>query len=484
MKHMTRKNIFLCFWIGVPIIAFAIALLVFAYLGTFSRYQADDFCIAGYVRSMGFWTTQTYLYTNWANSFTTNFLLSTIVLVGPRILPVLPALVLLFWVFTIYWFISNAFPSLVYGRAILLAEMLVFFVVLEAPDRYQILYWLSGMIPYLLSLVLLTFLGAITLVMAKRIIIKPNMMMYFGMGLASFLIGGFSETTVALQTGIFALALIGVCSAHKKGIPRRRILILLGIGFVSTLLSMLVLIIAPGNIVRQALLPPPPNLITLVTLSLRFALDFSRDSLKSLPLPTALSLILPMLLAHAGTTRPECSRVPKEIFIRFMLFLLIAPIIGYLLIVCICAPSVYGESAYPEPRVFIAARYVMVAVTMFEGIVLGILLGNLSFNWKTNFSRHRIKIVVACFLIFASSYPLRAALLTSAQIPEYRSRAMLLDARDTKIRIAIEQGITNVVVQAVDSAHLLMELGPNVDLWVNRCAANYYGAESIQATIP
>jgi len=479
---MTRKKVILYFWIGIPIIAFAIALLVFAYLGTFSRYQADDYCIAAHVRSMGFWKTQTYMYTNWANSFTTNFLLSTIVLVGPRILPVLPALVLLFWVFTIYWFISNALPSLVHGRAILLAEMLVFFVILEAPERYQTLFWLSGMIPYLLSLVLLTFLGCITLVMAKHII-KPNLMLYAGMGLASFLIGGFSETTVALQVGVFALALIGVWFAHKKGTPQRGI-ILLGIGFVSTLLSMLVLIIAPGNIVRQALLPPPPGIIKLVTLSLRFALDFSRDSLKSLPLPTALSLILPMILTYVGATRQEYYKAPKVDSVRSILFLLIAPIIGYLLIVCICAPSVYGESAYPEQRVLVAARYVMVTVTMFEGSLLGILIGNFSSGWNAKFTQHSIKIVIACFLIPASFYPLRAALLTSAQIPEYRSRAMLLDARDTKIRVAVEQGITNVVVQAVDSTHLLMELGPNVDLWVNRCAANYYGANSIQATIP
>jgi len=417
MKQMTRKKVIFYFWIGIPIIAFAIALLVFAYLGTFSRYQADDFCIAGYVRSMGFWTTQTYLYTNWANSFTTNFLLSTIVLIGPRLLPVLPALVLLFWVFTIYWFISNALPLLDHGVAILFAEMLVFFVVLEAPDRYQILYWLSGMIPYLLSLVLLTFLGAITLVMAKRIIIKPNMMMYFGMGLASFLIGGFSETTVALQVGVFALALIGVWFAHKKGTPQRGI-VLLGIGFVSTLLSMLVLIIAPGNIVRQALLPPPPGIIKLVTLSLRFALDFSRDSLKSLPLPTALSLILPMILTYVGTTRQEYYKVPKVDSVRSILFLLIAPIIGYLLIVCICAPSVYGESAYPEQRVLVAARYVMVTVTMFEGSLLGILMGNFSSGWNAKSTQHSIKIVIACFLILASFYPLRAALLTSSQIPE------------------------------------------------------------------
>ena len=480
---MTRKKVILYFWIGVPIIAFAIALLIFAYLGTFSRYQADDYCIAAYVRLMGFWKTQTYMYTNWANSFSTNFLLSTIVFIGPRILPALPALVLLFWVFAIYWCISNALPSLVHGIAFLLAEMLVFFVIFEAPERYQTLYWLSGMIPYLLSLVLLTFLGHITLVMAKRIIIKPNWMIYVGMGLASFLIGGFSETTVALQIGVFSLALIGVWFAHKKGTPRRGF-ILLGIGFVSTLLSMLVLIIAPGNIVRQALLPPPPNLIKLVTLSLRFALDFSRDSLKSLPLPTALSLILPMLLAYVGTTRQEYFKVLKVDSVRLILFLLIAPIIGYLLIVCICAPSVYGESAYPEQRVLIAARYVMVTVTMFEGTLLGILISNFSSSWNTKFSQYSIKIIVACFLILASSYPLRAALLTSVQIPEYRSRAMLLDARDLKIRIAVEQGITNVVVQAIDSTHLLMELGPNVDLWVNRCAARYYGAKSIQASIP
>jgi hypothetical protein len=423
------------------------------------------------------------MYTNWANSFTTNFLLSTIVLIGPRILPALSALVLLFWVFTIYSFIFNALPSLVHGIAILLAEMLVFFVIFEAPERFQILYWLSGMIPYLFSLVFLTLLGCITLVIAKRIIIKPNLMMYVGMGLASFLIGGFSETTVALQVGVFALALIGVWFAHKKGTPRRGF-ILLGIGFLSTLLSMLVLIIAPGNIVRQALLPPPPGIMKLVTLSLRFALDFSRDSLKGLPLPTALSLILPMMLTYVGTTRQEYYKVPKVDSIRSILFLLIAPIVGYLLIVCICAPSVYGESAYPEQRVLIAARFVMVTVTMFEGSLLGILIGNFSSGWNAKFTQHIIKTVIACFFILASIYPLRVALLTSPQIPEYRSRAMLLDARDSKIRNSVEQGITNVVVQAIDSAHLLMELGPNVDLWVNRCAANYYGAKTIQASIP
>jgi hypothetical protein len=76
------------------------------------------------------------------------------------------------------------------------------------------------------------------------------------------------------------------------------------------------------------------------------------------------------------------------------------------------------------------------------------------------------------------------AKLITAVIPEYRERALLWDQRDEYIRTASYEGIVDVEVKALDSFGGLMELGSDPKLWVNRCAAVFYGINSITATSP
>jgi hypothetical protein len=70
------------------------------------------------------------------------------------------------------------------------------------------------------------------------------------------------------------------------------------------------------------------------------------------------------------------------------------------------------------------------------------------------------------------------------EIPAYQTWAETWDQRERQIRLQIDKGISQVDVTAHDSIHLILELGPDPDLWVNKCAARYYGIDSITAQLP
>ncbi len=68
-----------------------------AYLGTFSRYLADDFCTAQTLRRFGFAASQSYWYTSWSGRFSSTFVISLTQSVGPRLTPWLTSLAILLW---------------------------------------------------------------------------------------------------------------------------------------------------------------------------------------------------------------------------------------------------------------------------------------------------------------------------------------------------------------------------------------------------
>src|SRR5262249_45991334 len=71
--------------------ALALPLLVFASIGGYSRYTADDFCWAGILRSEGFWNAQALWYTGYSPRYAFTFVVNLTELIGPPIVPLLPA---------------------------------------------------------------------------------------------------------------------------------------------------------------------------------------------------------------------------------------------------------------------------------------------------------------------------------------------------------------------------------------------------------
>jgi len=171
-------------------------LVVYAYLGTFSRHLADDYCSVDFLRKSFFralWTN----YTNVSDRFSNFMLITLSEAIDPRLVAVLPALMLALWVIGIAWLLyeSSRFNGRAWDKSIIFALtfLLVFLALLQAPNRFQILYWRSSMATHFAPLVFMPFLGASILRSIFAAEKKPTAFwVYPPLFLSAFLIGGYS----------------------------------------------------------------------------------------------------------------------------------------------------------------------------------------------------------------------------------------------------------------------------------------------------
>src|SRR5207245_10862434 len=138
-------------------------------------------------------------------------------LAGPAMGPALPAAAILVWLVVLTW----TFAQFGVGklRAFVLAEVAAFATLQTAPDLAQSLYWQTGMLTYLLPLVLATFLvGWI------RRAIDGGRLQYWALGLCAlvtFVAGGLSETYLIPQNVGLSLALVVCAVLTPRGDARR-----------------------------------------------------------------------------------------------------------------------------------------------------------------------------------------------------------------------------------------------------------------------
>ena len=130
----------------------AVPLAAYAYLGLFSRYAADDYCTAGQVLTRGLVGLETQLYEAWSGRFAFTFIVGLVELVGSGVTRVLPALAILAWVAALTWALARVIH---FRQALVLAELVVFVTLASTPDVGQSLFWQTGMLTYLLPLILL-----------------------------------------------------------------------------------------------------------------------------------------------------------------------------------------------------------------------------------------------------------------------------------------------------------------------------------------
>jgi hypothetical protein len=423
-------------------------------------------------------------YMSGSNRFMMAFLTGMSEFFGPSANAYLPIIFIVLWVGGLSWLLFQVDQLTGWHGNVLLsllfAEQIAFFSILQAPNRYQVIYWRSGIATYFAPLVFLPLIAGYILRSVRApghsaISRWTRAAACFGM---AFLVGGFSETTVAMQTSLVSLAIMGVW-LWAKGEAREASLRTLLSTLLGSLLAMGVIILSPANAIRQMAFRPPPTLLRLVWLSLDFARDFVVYSARSLPLPTIVSFVVPALIMFGLSLRYFSNTSPREQLRRIWPVYVLIPLTAYLLIVSVCAPSVYGESAYPEARALFPARFIMTTAIIAEGALLGYALGQIAQHWETR--KSQVLFLVSLLLLLSTLYPLRAGLKVSAQIPDYQKWAVAWDQRDAKIRALKQAGVMDIEVIALDSRPGVKELDPNPKHWVNRCAAIYYGVNTIRA---
>ena len=453
-------------------------LAMFAYLGIFSRYSSDDYCLSAFFLSGDFIDIMTRRYFVSSSRYT-NILFIGFVdnLFGWYNVAILPALMLILFVFGLYLLLKEIGQILALGWSrwlvFLMAVSLAYFSVQQIPALYETLYWRAGMTSHFAPLVFIPFLGVFLLRQIKLGEQRPpSLWIKAFCFLIPLLIGGFSEPPTALMVTVLTLAIFAVLQWVRME-SRRSIMTILLLALVGSLSALIVMGLAPANSLR--LQTSPPGVVELVSRIIQFPFDFIVDTFKSLPAPTLISVAVPALLFYVKFAfySPELSRETRN---RLGILLFLVPLLTYLLIAASFAPSAYGQS-YPVARARFIGRLLLTSAFMLEGALLGLLVAQIRTRL---FQSIQIRGLAILAIMILALYPLRTAWLTSMQIPTYQQRAAVWDARDAEIRAMAAQGVRDLVVPFL-SEEPIQDLGDRTRFRLNRCAAALYNVDSIVA---
>lgn len=468
------------FWLALVlgIITTLIGLGLFAYLGTFSRYTSDDYCLSAFFLNDNLIDEMTRRYYVSSSRYTNILFIGLVdLLFGWYNVAILPVLMLALFVFGLFLFLREIERMLGLRwhtwMIFFLAASVAFFSVLQAPALYETLYWRAGMTSHFAPLVFIPFFGTFLLrqirLAGQRF---PSLWIQLMCLIGPLIIGGFSEPPTTVMITVLLLAIFGIWMWGKKE-GRKPILVLLIWSFVGAVLALIVLALAPANSLR--LDRPPPGLPELINRIIIFPVDFIIDTLRTRPTPTIVSVMMPAMLFYLYYSQTP-RHISDEMRSRLGILIIGILLLAYLLIAASFAPSAYGQS-YPVGRARFAGRLIMTIALLADGALLGVLLSRTKMSL---FQHTYIRSVAMLGLILLMAYPLRTAWQASMEIPAYQQRAAAWDDRDSEIRALRDQGVRELVVPFL-SDDPIQDLGDRREFRLNRCAAALYGVDSILA---
>jgi hypothetical protein len=469
--------------IGVCTFALLATIGLYAYLGTFSRYLGDDYCEAMLFKDdspIGA-VVKRYTEGNWPRA---TMRYSNLLFVGfselpeKNNMPITMVSMNFLWVAGLTYAIRETRKSLKtdWGLEVdsFLALLLAFFSFLLAPNLFQTVYWRSAMMTHFAPLVFGSFLFGFLAKQFRRAesrAIPP--VIFAGVFFAAFIIAGFSEPPTTTMLTALPLFMIAVWIWGKSPVRNKR-LALFGVVFLGVMLGLVVMLFSPAS--ANAAQEKKLDIAAVLFNSFHYSYLFMVDSLGGLPLPFSVSMFIPFLLFWLyPQEKPFLSNRQKRPILLIMFAL---PLITWLLIAAGFSPSAYGQG-FPVERMRFLARVITIAAFMLEGSLLGLLLKTLPFKRGKTFI---FRIILTIFTTVSVVYPIRAAYnIYKYEVPAYRERAQLWDARNAQIHALLAQGQTDLVVAQFDGVDGVKELDVNANHWVNRCAAKYYGFNSIRA---
>lgn len=446
------------------------------------RYAADDYCFNAELVGHGFWESQinSYRYTTNYNSnrFSVMFLVAASELFGLFGLRYIPLFSILLWVLGSALLFREGLPLFrqkpILLEVSLLAVMSVFFSIYLAPNLFQNLYWRSGMLTYLTPLVTNVFLFGFIIRLIKRE--SNNLGSFVLVAVLAFFSGGFSEAALLMQIGLLGFLFIFLLGKLRETISARRstfwVVIWAGAG---SFFALCVQLLSPTNALRLQPYQSQPDILSSLWMSLDHGFDFIRYTIQGLPLPMAIIFLayFCVSLLH-GESQGKGKSYSVNQLIGTLIIILLA---GYLLVVITMLPSAIIQNAYPDPRTLFVARFLIIVAVICLAFLSAI---TVKIFVRACWLRRSYLIPALIILCGVFVYPLRATLAISQSIPLYAQRADIWDQRDQKIHLAAEEGVHDVVVNALDSIGV-HELNIDPGFWVNRCAAVYYGVDTISA---
>lgn len=471
--------------LDVALIAlFLLPVLIYAYGGTFTRYIADDYCAAGAVNTYGFLGSIDYWYQAWSGRYTEWVFKGIAAYFGVGFSALLPAFSMALLFITCAWTLHIIARLLRLRRpvfaALLMASGLTNVTVITAPNVFQSFYWTGAVIPYILPLTLfIAYIGYFLRIISQYSERLPVSAFVLTIG-TTFVLGGTSEAYLVFQLAIFLIAMLVAAIALPSHL-KRPALTLLGSGLLGSILAIAVVLVAPGVGVRSARFPTRPTLPQSILMTLRvLASFFATGFVMHSPLTLISLYVFSALIGYQfhGSDSPFLSRVKIRLLLGATL------VIGLGLIFASIFPSIYVMSVAPPLRHYLLTKFALLFIILAWGYLMGVGAKKHRAQ-RFHFDRLRPSLVFVGLLLAVVILigPVLSSVQAYSLLPQLATYAAAWDAQDSAIRAAAAQGESNVVVNAlpVDLGEMaaLDVLGENPDTGFNRCAAQYYGIDSL-----
>jgi hypothetical protein len=486
---MLKRLPSLTFLLGNIIVLAGLALL--AYLGFYNRYWADDWCYSADARTLGtipatlqyFDTEKTgYSSNRYSLTFFSALTENMLGMFGNQLIATLTIVLWLGGLFWIGWNISHLLKPLPASVILLAAGILLFYNLYLSPQRFQILYWRSGVLPYSTAIIFwLYLLGFITQQMPHQ---KDMRWVNFIVAPLAFIAAGLGEISCALLFSGTTLLLIGTWIAKstpaKAGGTRKihtwaeKSFQTIFVTWLFLLLGMVALIVSPSNARVANMDVKQSSLLSVPFTSLRHGFAFILLSLKGLPVPHAVFIGMMTSLGILSVNEQKTTLTLK----RIAVVLAFTALITYLLIVSIQAPSAYFYSATPDPRGQSLARFtLLLGLAVMAWIAGKWLAENLTSKW--------LMIASTVVLLAGLVYTVRNIKNIYSELDGFVYRAQIWDERDDIIKEAKAQGILLIEVPVIDTAeiHTRDMFGSTGKGWAQfseNCGARYYGVDGLK----
>lgn len=456
-----KKKIFFYFAMILPP---GTVLFLYGYLGSFTRFIADDYCSAYYAKNLGLIDSILFSYRTINGRFSV-YGIDWIVLrlVDGYHIGLVPPLALTVWVLVVFLaayllLATQKKHKEICWHAASIAVMALFLIFLLSPNMKQSFFWWNGMRAYAFPLIVLTFWASVLLWARKRISSRQGMVAGALLSfLLFFLSGGLSETYLVMQFSLL-LFIVFLKTLHEAKISIDADMLLLFAGILGTLAALAIVLHSHANVIRRSVMPPAPSLGILLTISIESYLIFMKPLFSNMRIILAiLGVFLAMIwIGKVYPRRGKLIVVPLSILGAFLLLL------GSFF------PGVYGYVKFPPTRTLIIGVFMFVVFWLYAGFLFG--------SWLAHRQafRHQGKLLVLLSILFLafSSFTTAKSLYDSRHI--YIDFAEKWDRVDAEILEAKAAGAPSITTEAMDNWAGLDRPNENPKWWPTRCYSLYY----------
>lgn len=450
--------------IGLPSL---IALLVFLYAASLTRFTGDDFCYASSLDGRSVLEALSDWYAGWTGRFASTSLVLILSQLGPGIAPV-AGVGYIAGSFVVVATLLKRNTSLGALEVAALASACAYLALAGTPDIYQSIFWLIGGLSYGLPLIYL----ALSALSAWEFARFERRWCLIPLPFLGVLTAGSSETAAVF--GLTASGLTFLASLVVRDATGRRVRIALLAFIVPSLLATAVVIAAPGNAVRQAYFLPHPSPLSLMTQLVEYLVRLVGRVIVRQTMVVAFMAALGILLARLTISRSRPTREidPKLVLTLSIAAFLTAGAVTYL-------PGIWAINGIPPARARNIAAFAFLAFVGVVGYLIGVKSSRRSRGSAHEGSRLRPSIIAGAYAVIVIS-PLAAAIDLSRTLEPLSRYADFIPALEAKASLARGKVLIIDWPEPVAVGPLATDLFPpdsDPSSFTNVCIADYYGLE-------